>query len=108
MLTAIIDLLDGAKYLWEGEHHETNNPCYLFSMYEPDTDSVIVNAINDTYTGTPLSISCKKYNSSVLLDTPDDIVYLYRLAHENPLLYAELACKPNGLQEYVNAMNEFN
>lgn len=75
-----------------------NNPCYLFSMYEPDTDSVIVNAINDTYTGTPLSISCKKYNSSVLLDTPDDIVYLYRLAHENPLLYAELAC--NHLQQH--------
>ena len=23
MLTANIDLLDGAKYLWEGEHHET-------------------------------------------------------------------------------------
>ena len=23
MLTAIIDLLDSAKYLWEGEHHET-------------------------------------------------------------------------------------
>ena len=23
MLTAIIDLLDCAKYLWEGEHHET-------------------------------------------------------------------------------------
>ena len=23
MLTAIIDLLYGAKYLWEGEHHET-------------------------------------------------------------------------------------
>ena len=23
MLTAIIDLLDGAKYLWEGKHHET-------------------------------------------------------------------------------------
>ena len=22
MLTAIIDLLDGAKYLWEGKHHE--------------------------------------------------------------------------------------
>ena len=22
MLTAIIDLLDGAKYLWEGESHE--------------------------------------------------------------------------------------
>lgn len=22
MLTAVIDLLDGAKYLWEGDHHE--------------------------------------------------------------------------------------
>ena len=77
-------------------------------MYEPDTNSVIINTITDTYTSTPLTISCEKYNSSVLLDTPDDIVYLYRLAQENPLLYAELAFKPNGLQEYVDAMNEFN
>ena len=85
-----------------------NNPCYLFGMYEPDTNSVIVNAINDTYTGTPLTISCEKCNSAVLLDTPDNIAYLYRLTHESPLLYAELACKSNGLQEYVDAMNEFN
>lgn len=28
-----------------------NNPCYLFGMYKPDTDSVIVNAIYDTYIG---------------------------------------------------------
>ena len=53
-----------------------NNPCYLLGMYESDTDSVIVNAINDTYTGTPLTISCEKCNSAVLLDTPDDIAYL--------------------------------
>ena len=46
-----------------------NNPCYLFGMYEPDTDSVIVNAINDTYTGMPLIISCEKCNSSCLLYT---------------------------------------
>ena len=80
------------------------NPCYLFGMYESDT----VNAINDTYTGTPLTISCEKCNSAVLFDTPDDIAYLYRLAQENPLLYAELACKPNGLQDYVDTMNQFN
>ena len=73
-----------------------NNHCYLFGMYKPNTDSVIVNAINNTYTGTPLIISCEKCNSVVLLDTP------------NPLLYVKLACKPNGLQEYVDAMNEFN
>lgn len=84
------------------------NPCYLFGMYESNTDSVIVNAINDTYTGTPLTISCEKCNSAVLFDTPDDIAYLYRLAQENPLLYAELACKPNGLQDYVDTMNQFN
>lgn len=53
-------------------------------------------------------LDCEKCNSAVLLDTPDDIAYLYRLAQENPLLYAQLACKPNGLQEYVDAMNEFN
>ena len=85
-----------------------NNPSYLFGMYEPNTNSVIINAINDTYSGTPLIISCDECNSTVLLDTPNDIVYLYRLAQESPLLYAKLACKPNGLQEYVDAMNEFN
>ena len=42
-----------------------NNHCYLFGMYEPNTDSVIVNAINNTYTGTPLTISCEKCNSAV-------------------------------------------
>lgn len=63
-----------------------NNPCYLFGMYEPDTDSVIVNAINDTYTGTPLIISCEKCNSAVLLDTPDDIAYLiYTVWHRRIL-----------------------
>lgn len=57
---------------------------------------------------TPLTISCKKCNSFALLDTPNDIVYLYQLVQENSLLYAELVCKPNGLQEYVDSMNEFN
>ena len=39
-----------------------NNPCYLFGMYGPDTGFVIINAINDTYTGTPIVISCEEYN----------------------------------------------
>ena len=43
-----------------------------------------------------------------LLLMPSTIHIIYRLAQENPLLYAELAYKPNGLQEYVDAMNEFN
>lgn len=61
---------------------------------------------DDTYTSTPIVINCEEFNSAVLLDIPDAIVY--RLAQESPLLYAELACKPNGLQEYVDDINWFN
>ncbi len=53
------------------------------------------------------SIVVKKYNS-VIFDDPSDVVYLYHLAEETPLLYAKLALKANGLQDYVDAMNEFN
>lgn len=80
----------------------------MFDIYEPDTNSVAGNAINDTYTDTPLTIHCEKCNSAVLLDTLDDIAYLSRLTQENPSLYAELARKPNGLQDYMDTMNEFN
>lgn len=81
-----------------------NNLIYLFGMYEPVTDSIVVYA-NDSK---PFIINCQKCNSSVILDNPDYIVYLYRLAQDAPLLYAELALKEDGLQGYVEAINEFN
>ena len=81
-----------------------NNLIYLFGMYEPVTDSIVVYA-NDSK---PFIINCQKCNSSVILGNPDDIVYLYRLAQDAPLLYAELALKEDGLQGYVEAINEFN
>lgn len=73
-------------------------------MYEPATDSVIINTGENSI----LVICGKECNSSVIFDDPNDIVYLYRLAEEAPLLYAKLAMKENGLQGYVDAMNEFN
>lgn len=73
-------------------------------MYEPDTDSIVIYA-NDS---NPFIINCQKCNSSVILDNPDDIVYLYKLAQDAPLLYAKLALKENGLQDYVDAMNIIN
>lgn len=73
-------------------------------MYESSTDSIIVNTGENTI----LVISCKKYNSSVIFSDPNDIVYLYRLAEVSPLTYAKLALNENGLQDYVDAMNEFN
>lgn len=81
-----------------------NNLNFQFGMYEPSTDSIIVNTGENAI----LVICCKEYNSSVIFDDPNDIVYLHRLAEEAPLLYAKLALKENRLQDYVDAMNLIN
>ena len=81
-----------------------NIPNFLFGMYDPSTDSVIVN----TGENSVLVIHCKECNSHVIFEEPNDIVYLYRLVEDSPLTYAKLALKDNGLQNYVDAMNEFN
>ncbi len=81
-----------------------NNLNFQFGMYEPVTDSVIVNTGENSF----LVIRCKECNSSVIFTEPSDIVYLYRLAEEAPLTYAKLALKETGLQDYVDAMNWFN
>lgn len=81
-----------------------NNPNFLFGMYDPSTDSIIVNSGENSV----LVIRCKECNSSVIFEEPNDIVYLYRLAEESPLTYVKLALKKNGLQDYVDAMNELN
>ena len=81
-----------------------NNLDFRFGMYNPATDSIIVN----TGENSVLVIPCRECNSFVILDDPNDVVYLYRLAMETPLLYARFALKENGLQNYVDAMNWFN
>lgn len=81
-----------------------NNLNFQFGMYEPSTDSIIINTGENAI----LVFSCKECNSSIIFEDPNDIVYLYRLAEEAPLLYAKLTLKENGLQDYVDAMNWFN
>lgn len=81
-----------------------NNLNFQFGMYEPSTDSIIVNTVENTI----LVIRCKECNSSITFNDPNDIVYLYRLAEDAPLTYAKLALKKNGLQDYVDAMNWFS
>ena len=81
-----------------------NNLDFQFGMYDPATDSIIVNTGKNSI----LVIRCKKCNSRVIFDDPNDIVYLYWLAEEKSLTYAKLALKENGLQDYVDAMNELN
>ena len=81
-----------------------NNLDFQFGMYEPATDSVITNTGENAI----LVIRCKECNSCVIFEEPNDIVYLYRLAEDSPLTYAKLALKDNGLQDYLDAMNEFS
>ena len=81
-----------------------NNLDFQFGMYAPATDSIIINTGENAI----LVICCKECNSSVIFNDPNDIVYLSQLAEEAPLLYAKLALRENGLQDYVDAMNEFN
>lgn len=81
-----------------------NNLNFQFGMYESATDSIIVNTGENSI----LVIHCKECNSSVIFNDSNDIVYLYQLAEESPLTYAKLALKDNGLQNYVDAMNELN
>ena len=77
---------------------------FQFAMYNPVTDTVEVN----TGTGRVFFIRCNDFNSTVIFDVPNDVVYLYDLAKEQPLTYAKFALSGNGLQDYVNAMNWFN
>ncbi len=77
---------------------------FQFAMYNPVTDTVEVNA----GPGSVQYIRCKEFNATVSFGDPNDIVYLYQLAVEQPLTYAKFALSDTGLQDYVNAMNWFN
>lgn len=81
-----------------------NNLNYLFGMYIPETNSVLVNLANNM----TIELSCQKCHSDLVLEDPANIAYLYDLAEQNPLTYAKLAFKENGLQGYMNAIEEFN
>lgn len=73
-------------------------------MYNLVTDTVEV----ITGTGSALFVRCKDFNSTVIFDDPNDVIYMYHLAEEQPLTYAKFALSSTGLQDYVNAMNWFN
>ena len=77
---------------------------FQFAMYNPESDTVEVNA----GPGSVQYIRCKEFNGTVSFDDPNDIVYLFRLAEEQPLTYAKFALSDTGLQDYVDAMKWFN
>ena len=83
----------------------------MLIVHHTDADGHCAAAIikNEIYTRGPLRFFSYNYTQDIVVEIiPNDIVYLYRLAQDAPLLYAELALKADGLQRYVDAMNEFN
>ena len=55
-----------------------------------------------------MNFNCSLCNQQVHFNDPLDVAWLYRLAREEPFNYADFACKPNGLQGYVDVMDVFN
>ena len=53
-------------------------------------------------------IPCSVYNTTVIFESANDIVYLYRLSQEASFTYAKLSTQKNGLQDYVDAVTSLN
>ena len=58
--------------------------------------------------GKELVIDCDKAEAQVVLEEPEDIGILARLARKEPASYVSIAMRPGGLQDYVNVWNELN
>ncbi|MCM1493664.1 MAG: hypothetical protein NC180_10615 [Muribaculaceae bacterium] len=78
---------------------------YQFAIYNPEYDTIEVSTTTNMVV---FVIPCSIYNATVIFESADDIVYLYRLAQEAPFTYVKLAIQANGLQDYVDAINSLN
>ena len=72
----------------------------ISALYNPETDCVEVTLDNQFH----ITFNCQNCNAQAALADPLDIAYLIRLAR----FYASLASRKGGLQEYVEAMEEWN
>lgn len=63
------------------------------------------NAVVMTYMeGKELVVECDRAEANVVFDVLEDRGYLVRLAMQEPASYIQIAMKPNGLQDYADAM----
>ena len=76
----------------------------ISALYNPETDCVEVTLDNQFH----ITFNCQNCTAQATLADPLDIAYLIRLAREEPGFYASLASRKGGLQEYVEAMEEWN
>ena len=77
---------------------------YTVYQYDSNRKAVVMTDMD----GKELVIDCDKAEAQVVLDAPEDVGILARLARKEPANYVSIAMRPGGLQDYVNVWNELN
>ena len=77
---------------------------YTVYQYDGSRNAVVMTDME----GKQLVIDCDKAEAQVVLEEPEDVGYLVRLAREEPASYVSFAMRPDGLQDYVDVWNELN
>lgn len=77
---------------------------YTLYQYDGSRNVVVMTDMD----GKQLVIDCDKAEAQVVLEEPEDVGYLVRLAREEPASYVSFAMRPDGLQDYVDVWNELN
>ena len=77
---------------------------YTVYQYDNNRNAVVMTDMD----GKQLVIDCNKAEAQVVLEEPEDVGYLVRLAREEPASYVSFAMRPDGLQDYVDVWNELN
>ena len=73
---------------------------YNLYFYDGSKNAVVMTDME----GKELVVECDRAEANVVFDVLEDRGYLVRLAMQEPASYIQIAIKPNGLQDYVDAM----
>lgn len=74
---------------------------YNLYFYDGSKNAVVM---TDMVEGKELVVECDRAEANEVFDVLEDRGYLVRLAMQEPASYIQIAMKPNGLQDYVDAM----
>lgn len=74
---------------------------YNLYFYDGSKNAVVM---TDMVEGKELVVECDRAEANEVFDVLEDRGYLVRLAMQEPASYIQIAIKPNGLQDYVDAM----
>lgn len=73
---------------------------YNLYFYDGSKNAVVMTDME----GKELVVECDRAEANVVFDVMEDRGYLVRLAMQESASYIQIAMKPNGLQDYVDAM----